>query len=230
MKTHAPKDIQALSVEIEAKKAEIEVINVDIERAQAAVAEADRLDQDLEALTRKRAEHRALAFVAGKPADMAELDSQLEALERSSRSVREDGTAAALAIAMLEVKRADVEATTAALQEKRKQAIIDWLKERREKAIDRYMDLINSLGPILAEAAGADMLSQKISLLPSSRQEAGTWLLNEIKNGAIPFPFSRGKQMRYGLLSPFEWLRDPDLVERELQKFSSKLAAAGFEI
>ena len=115
------------------------------------------------------------------------------------------------------------------LQEKRKQAIIDWLKGRRERAIDRYMDLINSLGPILAEAAGADQLRRRFETDKSVYQEAGTWLLKEIREKALPYPFNRSKQMPHGVVHPFEWLRDPELVEREFKKFSGELASAGFE-
>jgi chromosome segregation ATPase len=228
MKAQAPKEIQALSSEIDSKKLEIETINTDIERAQAAVAQAENLDRELDALTKKRAEQRAQAFVSRQPADMAELDSQLESLERSSRSIREDGTAAALAIVLLEAKRAEIETHTASLQERRKQAATDWLASRRERAIDRYMELIHSLGPILAEAAAADKARRNFMGVTTSHSAYGEWLLTAIKENVFPYPFTRGKQMPAGNVHPFDWLRDPQLVDRELEKVRGELAAAGF--
>jgi chromosome segregation ATPase len=230
MKTIVPKEIQALSAEIETKKAEIETINADIERAQLAVAEADGWEREMEALTKKRAEQRAQAFVSRQPADMAELDSQLEALERSNRTVREEGIAAALAISLLETKRSEVESATAALQERRKQATADWLKERSIKAIDRYIEALQSLGPVIAEAAGADHLRRRFEIASSIHREPGLWLLAEIKTNMFPYPFTHAKQAHHGRVHPFDWMRDLELAERESEKIRDELAAAGFDI
>jgi hypothetical protein len=166
MKTNlARKDtaaIAALSDEIAAHQAKITELDEDIARAGVAVEAATRLDAELDALTRKRAEHKAAAFVARQPADMAALDEELLALESSTRAVREDGDAAALAIELLQAQRADVMEALRQAEASRKHAVDEWLLDHRDSEIQAYIAAINQAGPHAGEAAAADLARARL--------------------------------------------------------------------
>src|SRR6185437_2853784 len=99
---------------------------------------------------------KAEAFIAGTKADIAELDRQEAELEKASRKAREDGKAGALAIEMLEERIAGLESEIAGLSEQRKAAVLDWLDQRTEAALDSFMGKLEALGPVLAEAIAVD--------------------------------------------------------------------------
>jgi seryl-tRNA synthetase len=156
------RDIAEGTDAINLHQAEAEKIKGDIERAREAVQEAEGFQAQIDAVSRKRAEAKAHAFVEGKKADTKELDKQEADLERASRQAKEDAAAAVLAIELLQEKLARVEAEIATLSDHRRQLTIDWLIDRRDKAIDRYIAAIVALEQHVIEAAAADQVRRSL--------------------------------------------------------------------
>lgn len=118
MKTF-PKAVQDLTAAITAKQRARESIQGDIERAKAAAHKAEQMEAELAALSQQRAARKAQAFISRQSIDLADLDKQLDDLERASRLAREDGVAAALAIDLLQARLAEIEIAIAADDELR---------------------------------------------------------------------------------------------------------------
>ncbi|WP_267222562.1 hypothetical protein [Dyella silvae] len=151
-----PTDVATLGDALATITDDLDKLAADRTRAESAVVEAERLNGELEAITRARAETKANAFVAGTQADLAELDSQLQALQTASRAAREDGTAAELAIALLDAKRVELEASKAATITKRHQIVMSWLSELGAAGMKHYIDAIEALESHVVQAAAAD--------------------------------------------------------------------------
>lgn len=227
MKVTMPKEITELSVRIDAARSEVETTRADIQRAEQAVQQAEGIAAEIEAVSSKRAEQKALAFVSRQPADLAELDRQMADLERANRSALEDGTAAAMATAMLAEKLAQQESTVAELDEARRSLAIAWLEDRREKAIDRYIKALVDLGPIVAEAMAADRA--RVSLGNALRQY-GIWLRDSFKTNAPPMPHHKmlpNKFIPTLPVYPVSWLRDSTHGDAEHEQFIAELKSAG---
>lgn len=213
--------------------AKIAEIDADILRATEATQEADKIHGELEALSKQRAELKARAFVGKTVADTAELDKQEKALERAGRQAVEDGQAAAMAITMLEEGRAEVQAEIDTVSGQRKEVVIAWLKDRQDKAIKRYISVLNDLGAPLGEAYAVDRL---LAALDTRDEQTGNWLIKQLCSGAIPVPHAY-KVVRPGrdgsapiYDAPFTWFRDDALGDPEAAKLMAELLEAGLEV
>ncbi len=231
MKVSMPKEISELSTRIAAARSEVDVTRQGISRAEQAIQQADGITAEIEAVSRKRAEQKALAFVSGKPADLAELDGQMADLERANRNALEDGVAAAMALEMLTEKLAQQEQALAALTEERHTRALEWLSGCREKAVDRYIKALNDLGPVLAEAVAADRACVDLGFRGESPAEH---LLKALRHkDALPVPWHRrvereGVPLGITLLdAPITWLRDTTLGDCELEQFVAELLSVG---
>lgn len=203
MKTALPKEVLALAAKIRDRRHAIEQHRADIERMKTKAEEADQLNAEMEALRQKRAEHKAVALVAGKPADLKELDAKQDALEHASRQAREDGVAATLAITMLETKISDIEAEIEKLAEQRKAKTIEWLAAQREKAVDRWLEALGALGPIVADALAFEAARRSVV--------GGFFRIDDVfktaKAGVFGLPNPRGRWEKRDGLNNDRWIR-----------------------
>lgn len=231
MRITMPKEINELSASIAAARSEVDITRQNIARAEQAVKQAEGITAEIEAVSRKRAEQKALAFVTGKPADLAELDRQMHDLERANRSALEDGTAASLAVAMLTEKLAQQESVVTELEGARHTQALEWLASVREKAIDRYIKALNDLGPVLAEAVAADRARNALGVRGESTAAYLVKALNA--KDALPVPHARlveRQGMPAGIVvmdKPIAWLRDDTLGDREHAQLIAELQSAG---
>ncbi|MBV6753018.1 hypothetical protein KV580_22095 [Pseudomonas chlororaphis] len=221
------------SAVINAGLAKIAGIDADILRATEAILEADKIVGELEALSKQRAELKARAFVAKTVADTAELDKQEKALARAGRQAVEDGQAAAIAIEMLKENRTEIQSEIEAVSEQRKEVVIAWLADHRDKAIKRYIAVLNDLGAPLAEAYAVDKL---LAELDSRDSLDGDWLLKQVRYGGVIVPHShKVERVDTGSTKPIydapvAWLRDEALGEPESAKLLEDLRGAGLEM
>lgn len=227
MKITLPKEVVALAAEISAKRQTIEQHRADIARADTTAKKADEIAGEIEALSRKRAEHKALAFVAGKPADVAELDRKQDELERGSRQAREDGVSAALAITMLEAKIGEAEAEIEQLAEQRKSKTLEWFAAQREKAVDRYLDALRALGPITADAMAIESARRQVTGEPFRFDD----LFKAVRTLEFPIPHNRkldvGKYNDRYWRTPIEWMLDSDHGKPEREQLLALLQEQG---
>lgn len=237
MKAAIPKEITDLSERITVAQRERDTITADIARAEEAAQQAERITAEIEAVSRERAERKALAFVSRQPADLAELDKQMAELERANRSALEDGTAAAMAAAILKEKLAQQEKAVVELEGERHAQALEWLDGCREKAIDRYIKALCDLGPVLAEAVAADRARFALGFRGESVTDH---LLKALRvEAALPVPFrhmverkddnqaSGGWPWPKIYDKPMVWLRDSTLGDREQAQFLAELQGAG---
>ena len=80
MKVTIPKEIADLGQRITVAQQERDTIAADIARAEEASQQAERITAEIEAVSRKRAQQKAMAFISRQPADLAELDKQMDEL------------------------------------------------------------------------------------------------------------------------------------------------------
>lgn len=237
MKVTIPKEIAELGQRITAARQERDTIAADIARAEEASQQAERITAEIEAVSRERAQRKAMAFVSRQPADLAELDKQMAELESANRSALEDGTAAAMAAAMLKEKLAQCEEAISNLTEQRRQLALSWLDDRCEKALDRYIKLLDDLGPLVADMRAADKARTALGYLPNypGQSSPSEWLLAAVRNGdALPVPSSRhlpvnpdNPTLNHVRISPVRWMRAPDFAEREFEQVIAELQGAG---
>ncbi len=208
MKMVLPKELIDLSAAIARKQGECDAIRADLERAAIASTAAEEITAELAALSQRRAELKAQAFISRQPADLTELDAKEEKLERASRSAREDGTAAAIAITLLNSQLEEAEIAIQQITEQRRELALKWLEDRRERALDRYVKALNDLGPIIAEAGAADLARGPLG---DFNRRPGSWLLAEWRTTPLPIP---GSHMEYWDANrerpkmPIAWRRD----------------------
>ena len=225
--------ITKFSTAINAGLAKIAEIDADILRATEATLEAEKIHDELEALSNKRAELKARAFVGKTVADTTTLDKEEKSLERAGRQAVEDGQAAKMAIGMLEVSRAETQTEIESLSGQRKEVVVTWLANRRDLAIKRYVAVLGDLGAPLAEAFAVDKLLAEID---ARDNQTGNWLLKQVRAGGLVIPHSY-KVVRPGREGakpiydePFTWLRDQTHGDRERALLASELCKAGMEI
>lgn len=227
MKISIPKEVTGLTGEIRTRRAAIEQHRADIERANEAATKAQQFEADLAALSDKRAKIKAEAFISGKPADLKELDRQEAELESASRRAREDGKAGAMAAEMLQAKITDTEAEIEQLEEQRKAKTLEWLAAQREKAIDRWLDALSALGPIVAEALAFESARRQIV--------GGHHVEDSLKKaqsavGAVP----RGRatleerplNQSQWVQAPIDWIADREHGKREREQLFAELTDA----
>lgn len=237
MKITIPKEIADLGQRITAAKQERDTIAADIARAEEASQQAERITAEIEAVSRERAQRKAMAFVSRLPADLAELDKQMAELESANRSALEDGTAAAMAAAMLKEKLAQCEEAISNFTEQRRQLALSWLDDRREKALDRYIKLLDDLGPLVAEMRAADKARTALGYLPAypGLSSPSEWLLAAVRSGdTLPVPSSRhvpvnpdNPMLKDVMVSPVRWMRASDFADREFEQVIAELQGAG---
>lgn len=228
MKLALPKEVLALTSEIRTKRQTIEKHRADIDRANAAAGEAERLNGEIEALSLKRAEHKAMAFVSGKPADLAELDRKQDELERASRQAREDGVAAALAVTMLEAKIADIEAEVEQLAEQRKAKTLEWLAAQQEKAVDQWLDALRALGPIAADALAFQSARRRVSDEPyrgDNPLEDAQRAIGLVPRWRASWE-ERPNNMSRWVPEPIDWVADREHGKRERDQLFATLTDA----
>lgn len=183
------KVIQALTDAIKLKEAELEKIAGDVARANDAVNEADQFQAQINEVSRKRAEAKALAFVDGRKADTAEFDRQEKELERLSKQAIEDSAAATIAIELLNAKSAAITQQISELDAQRKTAAVAWLAAYREASLDRYIKAIKELCDAAALAIAADGIIH--SLQPRLGEGYFPVMLRELKEFDFPMPLHR---------------------------------------
>lgn len=232
MKTNpVPKDVLALSAEIRTRCATIEQHRADIERMKAAATEADRLNAEMEELSQKRAEHKAMALVAGKPADLEELDRKQDELERATRQAREDGVAAALAVTMLETRIIEIQTEITQIKEDRRAKTVEWLAARHEAAIDQWMAALTALGPIFAERLAVEAARRCLVPNPNYGDDPFKKAKNEVDalrrlSGRSTFkeaPYNNG----YWVPPPIGWLDEQEYGKPERDQLFAALSDAG---
>jgi hypothetical protein len=116
----------------------------------------------------------------------------------------------------------------AVLEGQRRELVVAWLADRREKAIDRYIKALLDLGPIIAETVAMDKARARFG---DYNPTHGLWILSELRQVDLPIPWTRQipspnpqvTQRR----SPITWLRDPAHGDIELELVLSELRAAG---
>lgn len=225
-----PKKISELSKSITESVACIEQINSDIQRAEAASQEADTIATQLGELSRERAERKAMAFVNKTTADIADLNAREEELERASRQAIEDGQAATIAIGMLAEKRDGIVVEVEQLKQERRGLTVEWLKQLRNDAIDRYIRVLGDIGAPLADAFAADRAMHALG--------AGEYLVSKmikkIRVADFAIPHSHKVQRSTSSIemydAPLPWLRDDTLGDIETQALADELRKAGLRI
>lgn len=233
MKTF-PKALQDLTAAITAKQRERESTQADIERAISAAGKAEQLEAELAALSQQRAQRKADAFISRQSVDLADLDKQMDDLERASRLAREDGVAAALAIDLLQNRLAEIETAIAVAGEQRLALALSSLIDRREKAIDRYIKALVDLGPIVADAVAVD---RTLSRLGHHVNATGSWLLKKLRSDdCLPVPHARHVERQntpLGLVildAPIPWLRDLALGDKDHAAMIAELQELGIDL
>jgi len=225
-----PKKISELSNAISEGAVRIEQINSDIERADAASQVAATIATQLGELSRERAERKAMAFVSKTTADVADLNAREEELERASRQAIEDGQAATIAIGLLAEKRAGVVAEVKQLTQEQHGLTVEWLKQLRHDAINRYIQVLVDIGAPLADACAADRAMHALG--------AGEYLLgrmlNRIRVADFAIPHSHKVQRSTTHIemydAPVPWLRDATLGNVQTQALADELRKAGLKI
>ncbi|MEA9997205.1 MULTISPECIES: hypothetical protein [unclassified Pseudomonas] len=231
MKT-ALQTITELSAILTAGQSKIDQHRADILRATAATLEAGKLIDELALISRKRAELKAVAFVAKAVADTTDLDKQEKTLERASRQAVEDGLAAEIAIGMLEEQINTTQAELNEVTGLRQQTVVAWLLDRREQAIKRYIAVLAEIGQPVGEAKGIDTLLSALGI----HDGVGHWIWKQLRHDGLPVPFGNmveranhpGTSPVYDL--PFTWLRDNELGATEATKMLETLRGAGLEL
>ncbi len=230
MKITLPKPITELSVAIAGYQAEADRRHEDIKRASDAFARAERLTGELEALTQRRAQLQAEAFISRKPADLSEIDAQEEKLEHASRAARADGRAAEIAIAMLNAQLEELATKIEQASEERRKLALDWLEDRRERALDRYIKALADLGPIIAEAAAADGVRGEFGDFNENRRH-GAWVRQEWRKTEVPIPSTRMEQLNVcgqtRTRTPLAWRRELDHSTPERESLLALFREAG---
>lgn len=229
MKIAAPKQLNELSKAIADRTAIVEQIDADIQRAEAASQEAATIAAELEALSRERAERKALAFVAKTTADVADLNAKEKKLELASRQAIEDGHAARIAIGLLQDRRSEVIAEANQLTEQRCQLAVEWLTSLREEAIDRYIEALESMGGPLADAVAADKLLAALGVFDGS----GVMVREQVCAQGLIVPHSRKvkREGPSGLYdAPVDWVRNSQHGIAETQKLVAALQQSGFDV
>ncbi|AOA06901.1 hypothetical protein [Pseudomonas sp. TMW 2.1634] len=222
-----PEKISELSKAISEGAARIEQINSDIQRAEAASQVAATIATQLGELSRERAERKAMAFVSNTTADVADLNTREQELERASRQAIEDGQAATIAIGLLIEKRGGVVAEVKQLTQERHALTVEWLKELRHDAINRYIQVLVDIGAPLADALAADRALHALG--------AGEYLASgmikriRIADFAIPnsYKVRRSTSGIEILDAPVPWLRDGTLGNIETKALADELREAG---
>jgi hypothetical protein len=225
-----PKKISELSKSISEGVARIEQINSDIQRAEAASQVAATIKTQLGELSRERAERKAIAFVDKTTADIADLNAREEELERASRQAIEDGQAATIAIGLLVEKRDGIVVEVEQLKQERRGLTVEWLKEQRHDAINRYINVLGDIGAPLADACAADRVMHALG--------AGEYLadkmLKRIRVLDFAVPHSHKVQRSNAGIeiydAPVPWLRDYTLGDAETQAIAAELRKAGLNI
>jgi hypothetical protein len=222
-----PPEITELTTKIAAARNSIEAMHADIGRASAAAREAERLDNELSALSDKRARLKAEAFISGTKADLAELDRKEAELDKASRRAREDGKAGAIAVQLLEEKIEEAQAVVDGLIAERRRFTVEWLSARREAAVDRYIEHIQALGPIVAEAVAVDRMRARIAGISPRYVDP----LLAIREAQIPVPGNREEVVGTPPFStrrpPFKWMLDSQLGAVEYEALADELESAG---
>ncbi|PPA01106.1 hypothetical protein C4E44_26395 [Pseudomonas sp. MWU12-2312b] len=226
----APKKISELSKSITESVSCIEQINSDIQRAETASQEAAAIATQLGELSRERAERKAMAFVNKTTADIADLNAREEELERASRQAIEDGQAATIAIGMLVEKRDGIVVEVEQLKQERRGLTVEWLKQLRNDAINRYIRVLGDIGEPLADAFAADRAMHALG--------AGEYLVDRmikrIRVADFAVPHSHKIQRSDVNIeiydAPVPWLRDDTLGDVETQVLADELRKAGLNI
>jgi hypothetical protein len=112
----------------------------------------------------------------------------------------------------------------AALEEQRREAVLNWLAARRERAIDRYLKALDDLGPIVAEINSSDRARSRFGDFNDS---FGLQLLRNFRKSDVPIPQSRKIQKPYGFHTPIAWLSDETHGNNELEQIFAELEAVG---
>lgn len=226
----APKKISDLSKAISEGFAIIEQISSDIQRAETAAQVADTIATQLDELSRERAERRAMAFVCKTTADVTDLNAREEELERASRQAIEDGQAATIAIGMLVEKRDGIVQEVEQLKQERRGLTVEWLKQLRNDAINRYICVLSDIGAPLADAFAADHAMQALG--------AGEHLVSKMikKIRVADFAIPHSHKIRRSTSSieiydaPVPWLHDKTLGDAETQALADELRNVGLNI
>jgi hypothetical protein len=225
-----PEKISELSKAISERCNHTKQINSDIQRAEDASQEASAIASQLSELSRERAERKAMAFVNKTTADITDLNAREEDLERAGRQAVEDGQAATIAIGMLVEKRGGVAAEVKLLTQERHDLTVEWLKQLRHDAINRYIQVLVDIGAPLADACAAD---RTLHALGAGEFLAGG-MLKRIRVADFAIPHSH-KVQRSGINidmydTPVPWLRDATLGSLETQALAEELRKAGLKI
>ncbi|NMX50130.1 hypothetical protein [Pseudomonas veronii] len=226
----APKKISDLSKAISEGFVIIEQINSDIQRAETASQVADTIASQLDELSRERAERRAMAFVCKTTADVADLNAREEELERASRQAIEDGQAATIAIGLLTEKQAGVMTEIEQRKQERHSLAVEWLKQLRHNAINRYIQTLVDIGAPLADACAADRTLHALG----AGEFLATGLLERIRVADFAIPHSYKVQRDSASIKTFDapvpWLRDKTLGDAETQALADELRNVGLNI
>jgi hypothetical protein len=122
----------------------------------------------------------------------------------------------------------------AGLQENRRIAVLAWLEDQREAAIDSYIAAIQAIAPIIAGAVAADRAR---SIFGDDQVAAGTWILSQLRGARTPpvpanrlIPPTDAVRANYPWASgtsPITWVHDETLGDTEHGQILALLQTAG---
>jgi hypothetical protein len=124
----------------------------------------------------------------------------------------------------------------AELEEQRRVVACAWLVERREKSIDRYMQMISDLGPVLAEIAAADDCRNRLGVPGNSLGRNLAEVFKQIAGDIIPYsrkieiPAVPGVSLQPRYVTPIDWFKYGWDGKAERASLIGELASAGVRV
>jgi hypothetical protein len=121
----------------------------------------------------------------------------------------------------------------AGLQEQRRVAVLEWLEDQRETAIDSYIAALQAIGPLLAPAIAADRARSKFG---DDQLAPGAWIRSRLRAQNFPVPANRAIPPTDAILannpwasgtSPIIWMHEETLGDIEHDQILAQLQAAG---
>jgi hypothetical protein len=119
------------------------------------------------------------------------------------------------------------------LQEQRRVAVLAWLEDQREAAIDSYVQALEAIGPILAPAIAADRTRLQFG---DDQLAPGAWIRMQLRSRNFPMPPNqlipptddvRANNPWASGTSPITWVHDETLGDIEHGQILAQLQTAG---
>jgi hypothetical protein len=154
----------------------------------------------IEELKRRRNEEMAQAFVDKREPNIAQLSDEITVAETENTQVMENGRTAQIAIELIEKRSSGLQNQISTLDVQRTELAVSELERQREAAIDRYVQIVASLGPVIADFVAADRMTCRLMERRLSaggavhRELPGEYLYSRLKKERLPLPWDRTNQ------------------------------------